>query len=276
MPIEVKRTLSITFNNVGEYMTADKCSIAVSSLGIDMAVRIYMNGSTDGYATLKDNAKSKLYPTSAANPFKLDLDAVSGVQMSNDVCYVALEFGGASVKEIHPSIEGKTSFSYPGMTDPLITNSTQATEIRWHLHANNRVNAVTVNSFTLALYFYQYACSANAAGDGIAATNVSNPAPYDGESATFTATLKPDATWVGWYSDAACTQLISTSLSYTVAAADLTLYAKATLFEAGTDTYLKVNGAFVEAKAVYRKSNGSWSEVDKSVFEAGKKYHVIT
>lgn len=276
MPTEVKRTLDITYNNAGQYMTADKCTIVVSSLGVQMAIRLYMNGSTDGYATLKDNAKSKLYPTSAAHPFKLDLDAVSGVQLSNDDCYVALEFGGVSVKEIHPSIEGKTSFSYTGMTALNITNSTMSTNIRWHLHSNNRVNAVTVNSFTLVMYFHQYACSANVAGGGIASANVSNPAPYDGESTTFTATLKPDATWVGWYSDAACTQLVSTSQTYTANAADLTLYAKATLPEVGTGTYLKVNGAFVEAKAVYRKSNGSWSEVDKSVFEAGKKYHVIT
>lgn len=60
------------------------------------------------------------------------------------------------------------------------------------------------------------------------------------------------------------------------AAADLTLYAKAALSEVGTGAYLKVNGAFVEAKAIYRKSNGSWVEVDKTVFEAGKKYHVTT
>lgn len=26
----------------------------------------------------------------------------------------------------------------------------------------------------------------------------------------------------------------------------------------------------------YQKSNGSWSEVDKSIFDIGKKYRVIT
>lgn len=39
---------------------------------------------------------------------------------------------------------------------------------------------------------------------------------------------KADAVWHGWYSDAACTQLVSSNQTYTASAADLTLYAHAT------------------------------------------------
>ena len=38
----------------------------------------------------------------------------------------------------------------------------------------------------------------------------------------------------------------------------LTLYAKATKSAAGTGIYIKQNGAFVEANAVYKKVNGTW------------------
>lgn len=87
---------------------------------------------------------------------------------------------------------------------------------------------------------------------------VSDAEPWDGDSVTFTATLKSGATFDGWYSDAACTQLVSTSLSYTTTAADLTLYAKATVAVTGTGSFVKKNGAWREALAVYKKVSGAW------------------
>ena len=58
---------------------------------------------------------------------------------------------------------------------------------------------------------------------------MSNAEPYEGETVTFSAELYNGANFEGWYSDEACTQLVSSSLTYSTTAADLTLYAKATI-----------------------------------------------
>lgn len=132
-------------------------------------------------------------------------------------------------------------------------------------NAPNTVNGTSYRYLNLTLYFTQYSCSANAVGNGIQSVSVSNSAPYEGDTVTFTANVKAGATWHGWYSDAACTQLLSTSPTYTTAAADLTLYAKATVEVTGTGMYTKVNGAWVEAQNIYKKVSGAWvlqSDID--------------
>lgn len=104
---------------------------------------------------------------------------------------------------------------------------------------------------------------------------MSNAAPWDGDGVTFTATLDAGATFDGWYSDAACTQRVSTSLSYTTTAADLTLYAKATqAVPTGTGVYIKRAGAQIQAAAVWQKANGLWAKSDKTAIDAGKNYQV--
>ena len=116
-------------------------------------------------------------------------------------------------------------------------------------------------------------CTANTTGNGIASAAVSDAVPWDGDSVTFTATLKSGATFDGWYSDAACTQLVSTSLTYTATAADLTLYAKATRDTTGTGVYVKAGGAYTEAQAVYRRVSGAWVLQDdggKAALQNGK------
>lgn len=127
-------------------------------------------------------------------------------------------------------------------------------------NAPNTVNGTSYRYLDLTLYFTQYSCSANAAGNGIQSASVSDSAPYEGDTVTFTATLKSGATFHGWYSDAACTQLVSTDQTYTTAAADLTLYAKATA-AIGTGIYIKSGGTFAEAQTAYRKTSGTWVKV---------------
>ena len=134
-------------------------------------------------------------------------------------------------------------------------------------------NALIGKRFYLTLYFLRYACSASTAGNGVESATVSDAAPWDGDSVTFTATLKSGATFDGWYSDAACTQLVSTSLTYTATAADLTLYAKATKDTTGTGVYVKAGGAYAEAQAVYRRVSGAWVLQDdggKAALQSGK------
>ena len=58
------------------------------------------------------------------------------------------------------------------------------------------------------------------------------------------------ATWVGWYSDAACTNLVSTDQNYSISpASDLTLYAKAT-HDAELFTCAAVAGANISSASV--------------------------
>lgn len=159
-----------------------------------------------------------------------------------------------------------------GLTSTAITGATSATTIRYHLHIDNLFIAAACSVGQLTLYFKRYVCAAMTAGSGVASATVSDVEPWDGDNVTFTATLATGAAFDGWYSDAACTQLVSTKLSYTAAAADLTLYAKATL-PAGTGTYIKMDGKQSEAKAVYRKQSGVWMLQDdggKSALGNGK------
>lgn len=264
------RQLKIVYDNAAQYLTADNCAVGVKSYGTGVVIK---STALSGYAIFNDAAKAVLFPNTKAHPVKADSHIGCGASTKNNNNYCSLEFGGT---EVHKVLCSNEVGELDGLTSAAVTGATYATAIRYHLHINNLFVAGACSVGQLTLYFKRYSCAALTVGNGVVSAAVSDAAPWDGDTVTFTATLAAGATFNGWYSDTACTQLVSTNLTYTTAAADLTLYAKATLFEAGTGTYLKVNGAFVEAKAVYRKSNGSWSEVDKSVFEAGKKYHVIT
>lgn len=251
MATVITKELNITIHNSSTYCTAVNCDLDKETY----AFRKYLNGSTDGYATLNAAAKELLFPSDTAHPFKAD--SVISCSRSGGTCTVALQFGGTAVHtENYRSITQQVRTSN-GITNAAVTGSTKSTQIRWHIHGPN-YSAQRVKYVDLKLYFNQYACAANAVGNGIASVSVDKAEAYDGDSVTFTATLKSGATFHGWYSDAACTQLLSTSLTYTTAAADLTLYAKATVEVTGTGMYTKVNGAWAEAQNIYKKVSGAW------------------
>lgn len=257
MATEVLKQLSIVYNNARTYLAAHTLGLCESALGYDMIMRLYMDGSKSGYATLNDAAKAELFPSETARPHQLDVKFASCAQFDRADNSVAFSVSG---EELHRASGLGTSATHvdESFTGATIDGMTKTTEMRFTLHSNSTVCAVCVISADLILHFWQYACAANAAGNGIANAAVSNAAPYQGESITFTAQLKPGATWHGWYADATCTQLVSTSQSYTTAAADLTLYAKATREVTGTGAYVKVGGQWAEAQEVYKKVNGAW------------------
>lgn len=123
----------------------------------------------------------------------------------------------------------------------------------------------------------EYSFAAQKAGNAVRYATVSSDTGFEGDSITFSVTLKRGAVWHGWYSDASCTQLVSTSQTYTITVADedLTLYAYATREETPTGLWLKQNGAYSEVKALWRKDNGTWQEVDATaVLSSGDNiYH---
>lgn len=251
MATAITKALNITENNVEQYCTAD--GLELNDGG--HAFRKWLDGGTDGYAILNDAAMALLYPSSTAHPFKLD-SSMRGSRSAGSMT-AALEFDGTAVhSESFTSTAMRTKTS-SGITSAVVTGSTRSAIIRWHLHGANSNNQ-RIETADITLYFYQYACSANSVGNGVKSAAVSDAAPYQGDTVAFTATLKSGATWHGWYSDAACTQLVSTDQPYICPAADLTLYAKATIDTPSTGIYAKANGAHREAQAAYKKINGVW------------------
>lgn len=221
----VSQKLSINKNNIEQYCDAQNMTFNVA----DHAWRKWLNGSSDGYITLKNEGKAVIYPTDTAHPFKAD--SLISASRSAGSCKVELLVGGTSVHSESYSSGSQTQKSKSGITDAVIANSTKATEIKWHVNGANGNNQ-RGDLIELTLYFYQYAMSANIGTNVnvVKSVTVSNAAPYHGDSTTFSATLIKGATWDGWYSDAACTSLVSTDQNYTITAnSDVTLYAKATV-----------------------------------------------
>lgn len=202
-----------------------------------------------------------LFPSDTAKPFKADAGVVTasrfaGSTSNNNQMWAYLN--GTTTTALNVTTSNQDKIDY-GITSGVAGTTKSQADFRVYLKHSSGAVAVGGNAY-FKLYFYQYSCSANAVGNGIASVSVDKAEAYDGDSVTFTATLKSGATFHGWFSDAACTQLISTSLTYTTAAADLTLYANATA-ATGTGIYIKSGGAFAEAQTAYRKISGAWVKV---------------
>ena len=267
MATVVTKELNITVHNSKIYCIADHLDLADQTY----AFKKYFNGSTDGYATLNDIAKNAIFPSAAARPFKADSEI--SCSRSGGTCIVALQFNGTDIhSESFTSITQQVK-SKSGIVNAELTRSTRSTQIRWHVHGGN-ASSQRVKHVILKLYFNQY--TMQAIGDGVATATVSNTSPYQGDSVIFSAVVPSGATWFGWYSDPACTILVSTDQSYSVnPESDLTLYAKATKTKVGSGVYLKRSGAYSEAFSVYKKQNGVWSTIDKSSIDQTKKYKLI-
>lgn len=263
------RQLRIVYDNAKQYLTADNCAIGVESYGNGVVIK---STARSGYAIFNDAAKAVLFPNAKARPVKADSRIACGASINNRSNYCALEFGGT---EVHKVLCSDETGEQDGLTSAAITSATSATTLRYHLHINNVFIAAACSVGQLTLYFKRYSCAAMTAGSGATSASVSSAEPWDGDDVTFTATLAAGAVFDGWYSDAACTQRVSTSLSYTTTAEDLTLYAKATqAAPTGTGVYIKRAGAQIQAAAVWQKANGLWAKSDKTAIEAGKNYRL--
>lgn len=228
MPTKVKRTLLVTNKDTAKtYLEADGLSLGITSFGNYILARLYMNGSKNGYAILNEKSRSILYPNDKAHPVEADANFFTSVLTDNKNCYVSLLFDDSQVASEVPTSKGVYT-DVKGLKDEAILQSSKNSVIRFHLHANNTVNAVTLQKIDLSLYFIQYACVAKSVSSNVTAT-VDKVEAYDGDIVTFTATVADGETFEGWYSDVACTNLVSTDQNYSVSpTSDLTLYAKAT------------------------------------------------
>lgn len=226
MSTVISKTLNIAEATVEQYCTADGLSLNTGGY----AIRLYLNDGKTGYAIVNDAGKAVLYPTATAHPIKAD----SSIRASRSAgtMSVNLQFGGTNVHSESFSSTSLKTKELTGITDASVTGSTRSTVIQWQVNGSSTVSNFRVSTTDLTLYFNEYTMSANAGtgANGIKSVSTSAPVAYDGDTITFSAALYTGAVWDGWYSDAACTSLVSSDLNYSVSPnTDVTLYAKATL-----------------------------------------------
>ena len=89
----------------------------------------------------------------------------------------------------------------------------------------------------------------------------------DGSTVYFEAMPKINHRFLGWFSDSACTQQVSTDLSYAVVVngADKTLYANSKRIEA-INVYYKKNGTWDLVQNLYIKENGQYISISSQEF----------
>lgn len=225
MATEVTRNLYIDYDNAKTYLTANGVSLQINIAGNKVAIRHYMNGAKTGYATINSAGMDVLFPSDTAVPNKLDVVSYVGQMVSSSKNWVEFRIDGTALERYSGSIKEFTR-SY---TNETVSSFRKNSTFMSYHNAPNTVNGTSVRYLNLTLYFTQYSCSANCVGNGIASANVDKSEYYEGDTVTFTPKLVNGATWYGWYSDAECTRLVSTEQTYTTAAADITLYAKATI-----------------------------------------------
>lgn len=226
MATEVTRSLQINYDNAPTYFTANGVSLQINIAGNKVAIRHYMNGHKTGYATINSAGMDVLFPSDTAIPNKLDVASYIGQMVSSKSNWVEFRIDG-TVLERFPGSTKEFTRTY----DNAIVKSFRknGTFMSYH-NAPNTVNGTSVRYLNLTLYFTQYNCSANAVGNGMVSASVDKSECYNGDTVTFTPKLVNGATWDGWYSDAECTNLVSTSQNYSVSPnSDITLYAKATI-----------------------------------------------
>ena len=223
----LQTTLQIAEANVEQYCTADGLSLNTGGY----AIRLYLNGHTQGSAILNNAAKEVLYPSATAHPFKID--SFIRANKSGGSMTISLQFNGTSVQsETGDWGSGLKNKTKEGISDPVVINSNRSTEIKWHIKGSSTVSRFSIASTKLTFYFNQYEMRPLVGNNanGIQKVTVSNASPCYGDTVVFTPKLVQGATWVGWYSDAACTNLVSADQNYSVSpSSDITLYAKATI-----------------------------------------------
>ena len=216
--------LYINDNNVKQYFTTSGGALNGAAIGGKYITM--RTSSTTARFTMNDAGRDVLFPSAAAIAHKVDVWAqtISSLNNSKNTINVAIAGQNAIATErIHTSLTEHTG----SVSGSFTKSNTSAVYI---VKIANGFHAAGVRDTSITAYFTQYSCAANKVGNGVKNVSVSNAAPYAGETVAFSAELYNGANFDGWYSDESCTQLVSSNLTYSIAAAaDLTLYAKATI-----------------------------------------------
>lgn len=249
MATEKSFQLYINKDNVKDYFTAS--GGVLNGAQISTKYITMRTSSTTARFTMNDAGRDVLFPSAAAIAHKIDVwaQAIATLNNSKNTINVAIAGQNAITTErIHTSLT-----EYTGSVSGSFTKSN--TSAVYTIKILNGFHAAGVRDTSITAYFTQYSCTANKSGNGVKNVSVSNAEPYAGETVTFSAELYNGANFDGWYSDKSCTQLVSSNLTYsTTAAADLTLYAKAT-----------IKAAIYNCSAVAGENIASASVSDESV-----------
>lgn len=224
MATEKSFQLYINKDNVKHYFTAS--GGVLNGASIRTKYITMRTSSTTARFTMNDAGRDVLFPSAAAIAHKVDVWAQAIATLNSDKNTINVAIAGQNAittERIHASLN-----EYTGSVSGSFTKSN--TSAVYTIKILNGFYAAGVRDTSITAYFMQYSCAANKSGNGVKNVSVSNAEPYAGETVTFSAKLYNGANFDGWYSDKSCTQLVSSSLTYsTTAAADLTLYAKATI-----------------------------------------------
>ena len=215
--------LYINEDNVKQYFTTSGGALNGAAIGGKYITM--RTSSTTATFTMNDAGRDVLFPSAAAIAHKVDVWAqtISTLNNSKNTINIAIAGQNAIATErIHTSLTEHTG-SVSGSFTKSNTSAVYVVKIA------NGFHAAGVRDTSITAYFTQYSCAANKVGNGVKSVSMSNVEPYNGETVTFSAELYNGANFDGWYSDESCTQLVSSSLAYSTTAADLILYAKATI-----------------------------------------------
>ena len=221
MATEKSFQLYINKDNVQHYFTAS--GGVLNGAQISTKYITMRTSSTNARFTMNDAGRDVLFPSAAAIAHKVDVwaQAIATLNSNKNTINVAIAGQNAITTErIHTSLT-----EYTGSVSGSFTKSN--TSAVYVIKILNAFHAAGVRDTSITAYFTQYSCTANKSGNGVKNVSVSNTEPYEGETVTFSAELYNGANFDGWYSDKSCTQLVSSNLTYSTTAADLTLYAKA-------------------------------------------------
>lgn len=223
MATEKSFQLYINKDNVKHYFTAS--GGVLNGAQISTKYITMRTSSTTATFTMNDAGRDVLFPSAAAIAHKVDVWAQSIATLNNRKNTINVAIAGQNAittERIHTDLTEHT-----GSVSGSFTKSN--TSAVYTIKILNGFHAAGVRDTSITAYFTQYSCAANKSGNGVKSVSVSNAAPYEGETVTFSAELYNGANFEGWYSNEACTQLVSSNLTYSTTAADLTLYAKATI-----------------------------------------------
>ena len=223
MATEKSFQLYINEDNVKHYFTTS--GGALNGAAINGKYITMRTSSTTARFTMNDAGRDVLFPSAAAIAHKVDVWAQTIATLNNRKNTINVAIAGQNAittERIHTSLTEHT-----GSVSGSFTKSN--TSAVYTIKILNGFHAAGVRDTSITAYFTQYSCAVNKSGNGVKNVSVSNAEPYAGETVTFSAELYNGANFDGWYSDKSCTQLVSSSLTYSTTAADLTLYAKATI-----------------------------------------------
>lgn len=223
MATEKSFQLYINEDNVKHYFTTSGGALNGSAIGGKYITM--RTSSTTARFTMNDAGRDVLFPSAAAIAHKVDVWAQTIATLNNRKNTINVAIAGQNAiatERISTSLTEHTG----SVSGSFTKSNTSAVYV---IKILNVFHAAGVRDTSITAYFTQYSCTANKSGNGVKNVSVSNAEPYAGETVTFSAKLYNGANFDGWYSDKSCTQLVSSNLTYSTTAADLTLYAKATI-----------------------------------------------